>query len=97
MSVTTADLTAQAKECYRREAKWQAATYCASPVDDLVEVVWASCFGEEQSLLLAAIEDSESDEIGVQFLSDLESASHGDVVSMIREAKSSSPQCSNSD
>ncbi|MGH6922940.1 MAG: hypothetical protein ACRED5_04140 [Propylenella sp.] len=97
MSITTADLAAAANECYRREAKWQASTYCASPVDDLVEVVWASCFGEEQTLLLAAIEDSDSDEVGIQFLSNLEADSRGDVVSMIRKAKSISPRCAKAD
>jgi hypothetical protein len=96
MSITTAAMTAEAKECYRHEAKWQASTFCASPVADLVEVVWASCFGEERSLLLAAIEDSGSDDTGMQFLSDLETESRGDVVSMIREAKSISQRCSNS-
>ena len=75
----------------------QAATYCASPEDDLVEVVWASCFKEEQSLLLGAIEDSESDETGMQFLSDLESESRGDVVSTIREARSIPPRCAEAD
>ena len=94
MSITTANLTTEAKECYRREAKWQASTYCASPADEIVEVVWASCFAEEQSLLLAAIEDSGSDHTGMQFLSDLENASRSGVVSMIREAQSSSPGCS---
>jgi hypothetical protein len=97
MSITTASLAAQTKECYYREAKWQASTYCASPVDDLVEVVWASCFGEEQKLLLAAIEDSESDETGMQFLSNLENEARGDLVSMIKEAKSLSQRCSTMD
>lgn len=97
MSITTANLTDEAKQCYRREAKWQASTYCASPVEDVVEVVWASCFGEEQRLLLAAIEDSASDVAGMKFLADLEHQSRGDVVPMIREGQSTSPHCSNSD
>jgi hypothetical protein len=97
MSITTAGLMADAKECYRREAIWQASTYCASPVDDVVEVVWASCFGEEQRLLLAAIEDSASDAVGMKFLADLEHQSRGDVVPMIREGQSTSPHCFNSD
>lgn len=94
MSLTTASLTTAAKECYRREAKWQASTYCASPVGDVVEVVWASCFVEEQSVLLAAIEDSDSDETGMKFLAELENASRVDVVSMVREGQSTSPRCS---
>jgi hypothetical protein len=97
MSITTANLTDEAKQCYRREAKWQASTYCASPVDDVVEVVWASCFGEEQRVLLAAIEDSASDAAGMKFLADLEHQSRGDVVPMIREGQSTSARCSNSD
>ena len=95
MSITTANLAVEATECYRREAKWQASAYCNSPVGDVVEVVWASCFGEEQSLLLSAIEDSDNDEAGMKFLADFEGKSRGDVVSMIQQGQSTSPRCSN--
>ena len=96
MSITTANLAVAAKECYRREAKWQAAAYCDSAMDDLVEVVWASCFGEEQDLLLNAIEDSESDEAGMKFLADLEGESRGDIIAIIQESQSTSHRCGTS-
>ena len=97
MSITTAGLMADAKECYRREANWQASTYCASPVNDVVEVVWASCFGEELRILLAAIEDSDSDEVGMQFLSDMEANTRDEVASIIEGVKSISSRCVNAD
>jgi hypothetical protein len=93
MSITTANLAIAAKECYRREATWQASTYCDSPVDDLGEVVWASCLGEEQDLLLAAIEDFDNDVAGMKLLADLESTSRGDLVPIIQESRSTSNRC----
>jgi len=97
MSITTASLTAEAEQCYRREARWQGSAYCASPVADILEVVWASCFGEERNLLLAAIEDSDSDETGMNFLADLEARSRPDIVSIIKDSRSISPRCGDSD
>ena len=74
-SLTTDKLTSTALDCYRREAAWQATAYCASPVADVLEVVWASCFAEEKELLLASIVDSQDDQTAMDYLARVEATS----------------------
>ena len=96
LSITTSSLAATAVECYRRESRWQASAYCTSPVNDVLQVVWASCFGEEQALLLAAIEDSKDDTVGIQYLSTIEENSREEISGMIGEIQTTSPRCTGS-
>jgi hypothetical protein len=92
-SITTSAHASDALACYLREAKWQALTYCASPVEDIVEVVWASCFGEEQNLLLASINDSGSDAAGMAYLDAIQRGARAPVISIIETTRSTAPRC----
>jgi hypothetical protein len=93
ISITTAALSEKAAACYHREAHRQGSAYCASAIEDVVTVVWASCFDEEESLLLAAIEDSDNDQAGMSYLASIEDRSRPKVLSIVREAQASADGC----
>jgi hypothetical protein len=93
LSITTAKLTEAARDCYRREAAWQATAYCASAPSDVLEVVWASCFAEEKELLLASIVDSRDDQTAMEYLSHVEAGSGEEITRIIRDRKAESPEC----
>jgi hypothetical protein len=92
-SLTTGELTATAQNCYRREAAWQATAYCASPVADVLEIVWASCFAEEKELLLASIVDSQDDQTAMDYLAGIEATSSAEVTEEIEETRAKAGKC----
>jgi len=92
-SLTTDKLTSTALDCYRREAAWQATAYCASPVADVLEVVWASCFAEEKELLLASIVDSQDDQTAMDYLARVEATSSAEVTEEIDETRAKAGKC----
>jgi hypothetical protein len=93
VSLTTDKLATAASDCYRREAAWQSTAYCASPVADVLEVVWASCFAEEKELLLAAIVDSEDDQTAMDYLAGVEASSKAEVTSRIEQMRLRADTC----
>ena len=59
----------------------------------MLEVVWASCFGEEKELLLRSVEDAKDDGVAVAYLSALEEEMRGEVIKLINQAQAAADGC----
>lgn len=92
MSPSTTLAASAAVECYRREAAWHGKAYCASPVKDVLEVVWASCFAQERALLLAAADDA-GDGSAMDYLESLEAQSASELARLVETTRSSFAGC----